>query len=199
MPSPHGGLPDEGTEPKSLTSLALAGAFFTTNTTWEALRELFARFLPGLGQFSHQGVRTSSDSGETLSRSPEFCLCKSPLWYFTRELQPPSPSQAPTPSDVQAPSRQLLPLPRPGNPAQAARCGSLEVHLPCYPGITVCASSRQCLWTTVSYLFLWLLSSFSREYNLGPSYSILAKSRIFLFQGIIARENEWQAQCKMGK
>ena len=51
---PARGLPDEGTEPKSLTSLALAGALFTTNTTWEALRELFARLLPGLGQFSHR-------------------------------------------------------------------------------------------------------------------------------------------------
>ena len=29
-------LPDPGMEPKSLTSPALAGGFFTTNTTWEA-------------------------------------------------------------------------------------------------------------------------------------------------------------------
>ena len=36
FPSPRG-LPDLGMEPKSLTSPALAGWFFTTSTTWEAL------------------------------------------------------------------------------------------------------------------------------------------------------------------
>ena len=40
MPSLHGGFPDKGIEPTSLTSLALAGAFFATSTTWEALSEL---------------------------------------------------------------------------------------------------------------------------------------------------------------
>ena len=34
-PSP-GNLPDSGNEPASLTSLALAGGFFTTSATWEA-------------------------------------------------------------------------------------------------------------------------------------------------------------------
>ena len=33
---PPGDLPDPGTEPASLMSLALAGGFFTTSTTWEA-------------------------------------------------------------------------------------------------------------------------------------------------------------------
>ena len=33
---PSGDLPDPGIEPTSLTSLALAGGFFTTSTTWEA-------------------------------------------------------------------------------------------------------------------------------------------------------------------
>ena len=33
---PPGDLPNPGTEPKSLTTLALAGRFFTTSTTWEA-------------------------------------------------------------------------------------------------------------------------------------------------------------------
>ena len=32
---PPGDLPDPGVEPESLTSLALAGGFFTTSTTWE--------------------------------------------------------------------------------------------------------------------------------------------------------------------
>ena len=34
-----GDLPDPGFEPVSLVSLALAGRFFTTGTTWEALRK----------------------------------------------------------------------------------------------------------------------------------------------------------------
>ena len=33
---PPGDLPDPGIEPVSLVSLALAGGFFTTGTTWEA-------------------------------------------------------------------------------------------------------------------------------------------------------------------
>ena len=33
---PPGDLPDPGIEPASLMSLALAGGFFTTSTTWEA-------------------------------------------------------------------------------------------------------------------------------------------------------------------
>ena len=34
--SPPGDLPDPGIEPRSLTSPALAGGFFTTAATWEA-------------------------------------------------------------------------------------------------------------------------------------------------------------------
>ena len=34
---PAGDLPNPGIEPASLTSLALAGGFFTTSATWEAL------------------------------------------------------------------------------------------------------------------------------------------------------------------
>ena len=34
---PPGDLPDPEIEPMSLTSLALAGGFFTTSATWEAL------------------------------------------------------------------------------------------------------------------------------------------------------------------
>ena len=36
MPSP-GDLPDPGIKPASLRSPALAGGFFTTSATWEAL------------------------------------------------------------------------------------------------------------------------------------------------------------------
>ena len=35
--SPPGDLPDPGIKPASLMSTALAGEFFTTSTTWEAL------------------------------------------------------------------------------------------------------------------------------------------------------------------
>ena len=35
---PPGDLPDPGIEPSSLMSPALAGRFFTTSATWEALR-----------------------------------------------------------------------------------------------------------------------------------------------------------------
>ena len=34
---PLGDLPDPGIKPTSLISLALAGGFFTTSSTWEAL------------------------------------------------------------------------------------------------------------------------------------------------------------------
>ena len=36
--SPPGDLPDQGIEPASLMSSALAGGFFTTSTTWEILQ-----------------------------------------------------------------------------------------------------------------------------------------------------------------
>ena len=36
---PPGDLPDPGTEPASLMSLALAGRFFTTSATWEAISQ----------------------------------------------------------------------------------------------------------------------------------------------------------------
>ena len=38
LPTP-GDLPNPGIEPKSLESPALAGGFFTSNTTWEARPE----------------------------------------------------------------------------------------------------------------------------------------------------------------
>ena len=37
---PPGDLPNPGIKPKSLVSPALAGGFFTTSTTWEALIRL---------------------------------------------------------------------------------------------------------------------------------------------------------------
>ena len=41
MPSSSGDLLDPGIEPMSLMSPALADGFFTTNTTWEALGNLY--------------------------------------------------------------------------------------------------------------------------------------------------------------
>ena len=49
---PPGDLPDPGIEPASLMSPALAGAFFTTSTTWKALHRLSV-------QFSHSAVSDS--------------------------------------------------------------------------------------------------------------------------------------------
>ena len=49
---PPGAFPDPGIEPTSLTSPALAGGFFTTSATWEALtkilplRYVYAFYLP---------------------------------------------------------------------------------------------------------------------------------------------------------
>ena len=40
--SPLGDLPNPGIEPESLTSLALAGRFFITRTTWEAFEIEFS-------------------------------------------------------------------------------------------------------------------------------------------------------------
>ena len=37
---PPGDLPDPGIEPASVTSPALAGKFFTTSATWEALNDI---------------------------------------------------------------------------------------------------------------------------------------------------------------
>ena len=47
--SPPGDLPDPGIKPLSLTSPALAGGFFTTSATWEALSliEIDSKFLSG--------------------------------------------------------------------------------------------------------------------------------------------------------
>ena len=38
LPCPQGDLPNPGTEPASLMSPALAGRFFITSITWEAVR-----------------------------------------------------------------------------------------------------------------------------------------------------------------
>ena len=41
---PPGDLPDPGIEPVSLMSPALAGRFFTTSATWEALRGVMGKY-----------------------------------------------------------------------------------------------------------------------------------------------------------
>ena len=45
---PPGDLSDPGIEPTSLSSAALAGEFFTTNTTWKVLCFFFFFFPPGV-------------------------------------------------------------------------------------------------------------------------------------------------------
>ena len=42
LKNPPGDLPHPGIEPGSLTSLALAGGFFTSRATWEAPSGLFS-------------------------------------------------------------------------------------------------------------------------------------------------------------
>ena len=51
-----GNLTDSGLEPACLASLALAGGFFTTNTTWEALN----RKWEGTHNINHQGPHSRS-------------------------------------------------------------------------------------------------------------------------------------------
>ena len=43
---PPGDLPDPGIKPASLTSLALAGRWFTTRATWEALVGSYGSSIP---------------------------------------------------------------------------------------------------------------------------------------------------------
>ena len=61
-----GDLSDQGTKPASLTSPALAGEFYTTSTTWEALSSV---------QFS---CSVMSDSWQPHERSTPGPLCPSP-------------------------------------------------------------------------------------------------------------------------
>lgn len=171
----------------------------------------FGQFLPGLGQFTHKDVLTSTQL-ETwrnpLQISRVLSLCRSllsgilPLWTPASFTFPDPKSIFSTHGDCQAPPRYPLPVLQPGNSAQAVSWGSRKAYLICYPPqrlLSVLPDS-QCRWTTVSYLFLWLFSCFSWQCKLGPSYSILAKSRIFLFQSITARERLNDGpNIKMGK
>ena len=47
---PPGALPDRGVEPVSFTSSALAGGFFTTSVTWEALLMSMKYFLVNISE-----------------------------------------------------------------------------------------------------------------------------------------------------
>ena len=57
-------LPDPGIGPMSLTSLASAGGFFPTSTTWETLPRKAMRCLPGAGELSVYGQAMSCFCGE---------------------------------------------------------------------------------------------------------------------------------------
>ena len=48
IPSPPGDLPEPRIEPASLTTPRMAGRFFTTSTTWEALGTTFKKILTKL-------------------------------------------------------------------------------------------------------------------------------------------------------
>ena len=75
FPSP-GDLPDPGIEPVSLMSPELAGRFFTTSTTWEALG-------PCIG---HIQLRTQSPQvGRGKVRSSGLSLPRSPLFLVSHK------------------------------------------------------------------------------------------------------------------
>ena len=59
---PPGDLPDPGTEPVSLMSPALAGGFFTTSSTWEALHFNLIIHLRDFQTKSHSEVLGTKDS-----------------------------------------------------------------------------------------------------------------------------------------
>ena len=80
--SPPGNLPDPGIKPTSLTSPALAGRFYTTSATWEALyhavqsnysspclapKLYFMELSPQLLYFSHTGPLSGSQRCQILS------------------------------------------------------------------------------------------------------------------------------------
>ena len=66
---PPGDLPDSGTEPTSLMSLALSGKFFTTSATWEAQSEAEKGLLQGHARSSFSKPPNSAmDLGEIFYR-----------------------------------------------------------------------------------------------------------------------------------
>ena len=66
LPNPGIDLPNPGTEPTSLSFPALAGGFFTTNATWEALQEAKATIKQHVTPWS-----VVSDAKVTLSTKAE--------------------------------------------------------------------------------------------------------------------------------
>ena len=96
---PPGDLPDPGVEPGSLTSPALAGRFFTTNTTWEAHREskktrVLAFTWKGCGRVAG-GEHTPHPSADCVLQGGLVCPVLSP---------PPSPSLPPVWGPCSGPS-----------------------------------------------------------------------------------------------
>ena len=72
---PPGDLPDPGIEPTSLTSPALAGGFFTTSSSWEALQGSGSQSVaPRLAALAHEGLVLSysvvSDPCDPMDYSP---------------------------------------------------------------------------------------------------------------------------------
>ena len=80
FPCPPGDLPNPGTAPKSLMSPALAGGFFTTSATWEALH---------IGAHTHtHKYLLCSNTYQTLSKDWENELCSEKETYVAH-LPPP--------------------------------------------------------------------------------------------------------------
>ena len=96
---PPGDLPDPGIEPVSLMSPALAGVFFTTSTTWEALLWPHLTMITSLLQILTPNTRllrvpwTARRSSQSILKeiSPEYSLeglmLKLKLQYFGHLMQ----------------------------------------------------------------------------------------------------------------
>ena len=82
FPCPPGDLPNPGTAPKSLMSPALAGGFFTTSATWEALH---------IGAHTHTHTNTFSAPTHTklLARTGKTSCVqrKKPTWLISLHLR----------------------------------------------------------------------------------------------------------------
>ena len=85
LPFPSSGdLPDPGIEPTSLMSPALAGRFFTTSATWEALGSHTKSLINGLKAVPHWGLLSTPDSTpDTVPLSPTL---KVSLWSSPSHL-----------------------------------------------------------------------------------------------------------------
>ena len=123
--SPPGNLPNPGIEPATLRSPALAGGFFTTSTTWEALRNEIME-VNTTGAWHQAGPQWSKAALEnfykTLREEASFLMSWFPWewggrWRGMIELGPPSCCQGAGQPEAWGP------------PGGAAPCSQLSLSL----------------------------------------------------------------------